>query len=106
MTAPIISATKHVAARPVSRGMNIAIAPASSSEPMMYIPVLPSPMAWNPATFWASADSLPNAENAYTAASSTCSVHRATFAARERVRRGVAATVVAVANVVIWGLPR
>ena len=45
-------------------GMNMAIAPASSSEPMMYIPVLPRPMAWNPATFWASAVSLPNAEKA------------------------------------------
>jgi hypothetical protein len=80
--------------------MNIAIAPANSSAPMMYIPVLPRPMAWKPATFWASALSLPNAENAYTAASSTCSVQRATVAARERVRRGAAA-VVAVGNVVI-----
>ena len=60
-------------------------------------------MAWNPATFWASAESLPNAENAYTAASRTCSVHRPTFAARERMRRGAAASVVVAANVVIVG---
>jgi hypothetical protein len=64
MTAPIISATKHAAASPVSTGMNIAIAPASSNVPMMYIPVLPRPIAWNPATFCASAVSLPNAEKA------------------------------------------
>jgi hypothetical protein len=63
-TAPIIRATKQLAARPVSAGMNIAIAPASSSAPMMYMPVLPRPMAANPATFCASALNLPYAEKA------------------------------------------
>ena len=100
VTAPTISATKHAAARPVSSGTNIAIAPASSSEPMMYMPVVPRPMASKPATFWASAVSLPNAEKPYTAASSTCSVQRPTFAARERVRVEVAAAVAAVVMVI------
>jgi hypothetical protein len=42
----------------------MAIAPASSRAPMMYMPAVPRPMASKPATFWASAASLPDAEKA------------------------------------------
>ena len=55
ITAPIIRATKQAAARPVSAGTNIAIAPASSSRPMMYIPGIPRPIASNPAEYASSA---------------------------------------------------
>jgi hypothetical protein len=107
VTAPIISATKQVAARPVSRGMNMAIAPASSSEPMMYIPVLPRPMAWNPATFWASAVS--SAERREGVDHRDHDLQRPQGDVRGP-RAGAAGCrgrrVVAVANVVIGSLPR
>jgi hypothetical protein len=64
ITAPIMRATKQVAARPVRRGTNSATAPAGSSAPMTYMPVVPRPIASNTATSCASAVSLPAAENA------------------------------------------
>ncbi|OLS98085.1 hypothetical protein BJF90_41570 [Pseudonocardia sp. CNS-004] len=64
ITAPTMSATKQAAASPVRRGTNIAIAPASSSAPMMYTLTAPMPMAANPAMTAGSLLSLPAAANA------------------------------------------